>query len=432
LPAAPDGKQAADHLVDALRIRTLTGRDGAPLDPAAFSRLTAWLAQTYPRFHAAATREEIGGSLLYTWKGDNSALPPILISAPLDTEKFNGGGVKNDVVFGQGALGARGALIAMFEAADALAASGYKPKRTILFALGQDDAAPSAKGAGKLVAELQKRGVKPWFALGPGQLMPAAYPLTGKPVALIGVAEQQELVLRVVAKADPVRGGEAVTVLARALITLESVPTPGGVADEPARSTMRALGPVLPGGEAFMVANAPLFGPVLKLQLRDSPFGQDAMTSTLHPVGLAGGEQNGRAEVAAAFVRVRLHPFDTPDVFLKRVRDVLAAHTTVSVNWQTPAAAPFDISAINSPAYNLIASAASGAANGAPPAPTLYPGATALPRYAAVTKNLYTLTPALVTDDEALAANTPGERLSFANLARMIQFYVLLFAHAEG
>ena len=36
-------------------------------------------AAAYPWVHAALQREVLGGSLLFTWKGSDAALPPLLL-----------------------------------------------------------------------------------------------------------------------------------------------------------------------------------------------------------------------------------------------------------------------------------------------------------------------------------------------------------------
>ncbi len=105
--------------------------------------LRTWMEQTYPAFHHAATREIIGKSLLFTWKGKNSRAKPILLMAHMDvvpvvpgTDKDwshdpFGGDISDGFVWGRGAIDDKGCLITLLDAAERLAQSGFTPERTI-------------------------------------------------------------------------------------------------------------------------------------------------------------------------------------------------------------------------------------------------------------------------------------------------------------
>lgn len=90
VPPAParavDAGQVAQHLAEAIRIPTvITSQDAAELDAEPFLALSAWLAETYPRLHAALSLERVSGhSLVYTWPGSDPALAPILLLAHQD------------------------------------------------------------------------------------------------------------------------------------------------------------------------------------------------------------------------------------------------------------------------------------------------------------------------------------------------------------
>ena len=60
-------------------------QDPAEDDRSAWDAQRAWLAATYPKFHAVATREIVGdGALIYTWKGSDPSLEPIILMAHQD------------------------------------------------------------------------------------------------------------------------------------------------------------------------------------------------------------------------------------------------------------------------------------------------------------------------------------------------------------
>src|SRR5262245_40514442 len=69
---AIDSRAAAERLAGAIRFPTVSHEDGKNVEAAAFFGLHEYLRRTFPRVHAALTRETVADySLLYTWKGRN-------------------------------------------------------------------------------------------------------------------------------------------------------------------------------------------------------------------------------------------------------------------------------------------------------------------------------------------------------------------------
>ncbi len=80
-----DGEGAAARLSEAVKYRTVSYRLGRPVEAQAFLDLHAFLVRSYPRVHAALELEIVGDySLLYTWKGSDAALKPILLIGHMD------------------------------------------------------------------------------------------------------------------------------------------------------------------------------------------------------------------------------------------------------------------------------------------------------------------------------------------------------------
>ena len=181
-PIAVNAIDVAQHLAQAIRFQTVSYGGGAheTEKDAALDAMRAWLAKTYPNFHRVAKREVIGKSLLFTWKGSNSDLRPVLLMAHMDvvpvvpgTEKdwshapFSGD-VSGGYVWGRGAVDDKGCLIMIMEAAERLASTGFTPARTIMVAAGQDEEV----GGGAM-----RSSRRPWRSAGyisPGCSMKAA------------------------------------------------------------------------------------------------------------------------------------------------------------------------------------------------------------------------------------------------------------------
>jgi len=139
---------------------------------------------------ASANREKYGNKVLRVYQQNKLDVVPVNPGTESDWEHGPFGGVVADgFIWGRGAMDDKGSLIAILEAADALAASGWTPKRTVLLAFGHDEEV-SGDGARETFALLKSRGVTPMMVLDEGFFVLKDNPITGKPTAMVGVAEK--------------------------------------------------------------------------------------------------------------------------------------------------------------------------------------------------------------------------------------------------
>ena len=134
-------KRAAESLSHAIQLKTITG------EMEEIKKLHQYLRERYTAFHRIASCETIAeGSLLYRWKGTDSEKKPVLFCAHMDVVPVKGewihppfsGEIVNDEIWGRGALDCKCVLIGLLEAAERLAAEGFKPARDLYFAFGHD------------------------------------------------------------------------------------------------------------------------------------------------------------------------------------------------------------------------------------------------------------------------------------------------------
>ena len=214
--AAFDTKVAAQHLSQAVQIQTVSHQDPAENQTGEWTKLHAWLASTYPKASAAMQREELGQTLIYTWPGSDPAAQPIIVMAHQDvvpvtpgTEKdwkhapFSGE-IAEGAVWGRGSVDDKGSLVALFEALEALAGQGFKPRRTIILVTGHDEEA-GGTGAEAAAQALAARKVKALFTIDEGGLIATDTPMIGGPAAMIGIAEKGYATLKVTAVAPELR-----------------------------------------------------------------------------------------------------------------------------------------------------------------------------------------------------------------------------------
>jgi carboxypeptidase PM20D1 len=443
--------QAAQRLSQAIRFKTISVQEGAVWDAAPFAAQRAWLETAYPAFHAAATREIVNQeSLLFTWKGTDETLPPILLLAHLDVvpveewslkqwkaEPF-AGEVRDGFVWGRGALDDKGSLIGILEAANALAASGWKPRRTIIFAFGHDEEVSGLQGAVSIAKLLKERGVNAWFALDEGMAVISRFPMTGGPVALIGIAEKGYATLRVTATATAGHSSTppadtAVTLLSEAIIRIHRMPIEMKLEGGPGLGLVRALAPQLPQSVRVAAANEWLFSPVINQQLGRDPRAAALMRTTIAPTMLeASPKENVLPSRASAMINFRLHPRDTSAEILAAAQEAVRGIPGVTLEWASPPNEASPVSSTESDSYRLIASVATTVGDGAPAAPTLVLGATDSRHYADVAENVYRFSPALLSDEEIEGAHNVNEKLSVENVGRMVRGYAQLMTAGAG
>jgi carboxypeptidase PM20D1 len=422
-----DAGAAAAHLGQAIRFRTVSLTGAPDDDPAQFTQFHAWLAATYPAFHAAAKLETINAlSLIYTWEGSDPAQPPILLLAhqdvvpvPPDTiahwqaDPF-GGVLRDGVVWGRGAIDDKSSIIGLMEAAEMLARAGRRPTRTIIFAFGHDEELGGEQGASAMAALLARRGVRAWFALDEGLLAVAEHPLTGGPAALIGISEKGSGSLRVT----------AMSTLAEAVTAIHAMPIRRSISGGVAEDMMRALSPHMSLGTRVALANEWLFAPVLRARLADNRAAQALLGTTVAPTMINGGVRtNVLPGEATAFINLRIHPRDSADGLLAAARAAVADLEGVSVEWAEEPREASPVSRADSSSYALVAALSRAALPDAPVAPGLVLAGTDSRLYSDVAENVYRYQPLLLATDDLETIHGLNEHVSVENFERLIRFY---------
>ena len=159
---------AAQRLAGAIRLATISTEDAAAFDPRPFAELHAYLERAFPLVHARLQRETIAShSLLYTWRGRDSSLKPILPSGHMDVVPVESGTeakwqhapfagrIADGFVWGRGAIDDKSAVLGTLEAVEALLAEGLEPARTVYLAFGHDEEVGGTNGARAIATPLE-------------------------------------------------------------------------------------------------------------------------------------------------------------------------------------------------------------------------------------------------------------------------------------
>ena len=447
IAAAPplDVALAARHLAEAVRIRTISHQDPRDNDTAEWERLHQWLQDSYPAAHAAMTRELVAGhTLVYTWPGTDPALPAVVLMAHHDvvpvtpgTERdwkhppFDGV-VAEGAVWGRGAVDDKGSLIGLFEGLEALAASGFRPRRSLNIVSGHDEEA-GGSGARAAAALLQSRGVRAEFVLDEGLAIVADMPMIGRPAALIGIAEKGYATLKVVA---PAQGGHSsapppetgVEVLARAVLAITGKAYPLRF-DGPSADMVRALAPAADPMVRVAVANEWLFAPLLKRTIAATPAGASTLHTTIAPTMLRGSpKENVLPQDATAWINYRIAPGNTAADVMQRARDATAG-LAVELAWEGTAYDPSPVSSIDADGYRLLAALAADDGR-IPVAPGLVTATTDSRSMTAIATDIYRFQPLVASLRDFEMIHGTNEHMTLDNLRRTAEFYARLIATA--
>ncbi len=450
LAVAPDYdlNAAVVHLSEATQIKTISHQNPAENDRPQWDKLHDWLQSSYPAAHLRMTRDILpNGTLIYHWSGRDPALQPIIVMAHQDVVPVTegtetdwkyppfSGTIADHAVWGRGTVDDKGSLIGLFEALDALARQGFRPKRGIYLISGHDEEA-GGSGAASAATELKAMGVKAIYAIDEGSIVLTDPPGIDSPAILIGIAEKGYATLKVTANAP---GGHSsmppkqtgVETLARAVLDITGHPFPLKLTG-PGESMIEALAAKKGGKMKMAVANRWLFGPVLRRELASVPSTAAAFHTTIAPTMLQGSpKENVLAQSASALINYRIAPWNTSADVMARAKFAVGA-AKVDLSWVSIPKEPSRISSINSDGWKWIAAAAKADAPDAVLAPILVVAATDGRSMESVSDEVYRFMPMHFSLKEAEMIHGTNEHMSIDSLKRMIDFYSRLIATSAG
>jgi carboxypeptidase PM20D1 len=451
-PIAVDEKAAGESLAVAIRARTISSPDDARLNADQFQALHAHLQARYPKLHAALEREVVADlSLLYTWKGSDPSLKPIMLMAHQDvvpiapgTEKAwqaepFAGTLKDGFVWGRGSWDDKANLIAQMEAVEMLAASGFKPRRTIYLSFGADEEVNGLRGAAAIARLLAERKVKLDFIIDEGLLITeGVLPGLKAPAAIIGIAEKgyMSVVMQVPAtpghsSMPPPKGTSAIAMMSAALSRLDDKQLPAGIKGV-ARAMFATVAPEMSGVNRIVLSNLWLFGPIVQKQL-EAGASTHAMlrTTTALTIVNAGNKDNVLPGQATATVNFRLLPGDSQANVMAHVKQTIA-NDRFELSTMPGASEPSKVAPTDSASYRLIERTVRELFPGTVVAPGLMIGGTDSRLFGEVSDHIYKFSPVRARPEDLPRFHGTNERISTANLTELIRFYHRLLSQGAA
>jgi carboxypeptidase PM20D1 len=437
------GERVVRALQALVRVPTVSDRDPARIDAAAFDRLLAELERQFPLLHERLDLTRVGShGLLFRWAGASDAKPVVLM-AHLDVVPVDGeapwqhdpfGGEIHDsetgpAIWGRGTLDDKGCVAAICEAVETLLDAGHVPAQDVWLSFGYDEEV-SGTAAPEAVEVLRARGVTPWLVLDEGGAVASeALPGLKLPLAVIGVTEKGTTSLELVAEG---RGGHASTParngptarIARAIMRLEKAPFPASV-PEPTRELLRRIAPRTQPPLRQILTHVNRFDRLVTRMFSTSgPEGRAMTQTTVAATTLSGSPAlNVLASTARAGLNVRIMPGQTVDEVVRLI-EVIVRDKRVRVE-VVEAGEPSPISPMDEP-FELLEQCIGELFPEALATPYVMMAATDSRHFTAISEHVYRFAPFRMTKAQRQAIHSYDEHLGVADLVDGARWYQLL------
>jgi len=442
------GISAIEHLSKAISYPTISYEHYLPIDTAAFKGYQQFLFKAYPLVNSRLKKELFSEfSLLYTWKGSDPTLKPIILMAHMDvvpaidsatwTNPPFSGKVDGTYIWGRGSLDDKASMISIYEAVERLLNENYQPIRTIYFAFGHDEEIGGTRGAQVIASTLKKRGIHAEFILDEGMaITQEMIPMITKPVALIGTSEKGQMSLTLTVE---MKGGHAstpeketsITVLNKALNKVFTFPMKTGI-DGSVNDFIRYIGPEMPWYAKTLFANAWLFKKVLIKIYQGTASGNALVSTTAAPTILrAGSKANVLPKKAEAVINFRMLTGETSAGIVQKLTHAISDNR-VKLKVEEGAHEPTSASPVNTLGFKILQKTIGQVYPEAYVAPTLMLASSDSKNYSKISRNIYKFAPIYVTSDDMARIHGIDEKNSISHFNRGINFYYQLVKNQDN
>jgi len=408
----------------------------------------AFLDQKFPLIHQTLSKEVVDSfSLLYSWKGLNPRLEPVLLIAHLDvvpidtstdrlwTESPFSGIIKAGYIWGRGSMDDKMSVLGIMEAIEALLKKGYQPQRSIYLAFGHDEEC-SGTGAASMSAILKSRGLHFQYILDEGGgIVDDVIPYVRQPIALIGIAEKGYLTLQLDVKGEgghssmPIDEG-VVGILGKAIYRLEDHPFPSRLT-MPVRQMFRQLGKYMPGINGFLAMHPVLFSGILRKQLSAYPITNSLIQTTIAPTMMTSGVRDNMMPTNARMtVNFRILPGETVQSVIAKVKwtihDKRIAISVVDDAWN-----PSKLTPVKSKSYKVLKHSIEEVFPKTGVAPTLNVSISDSRNYSRLSNNILHFVPVVMKQGDSERIHGVNERVSVSGYRDCIVFYYHFIVNSD-
>ena len=440
---------SVDRLTTALKIKTISHENVENFDSTAFESFNSFLKNSYPLIDSLLTHRIFNQySHLYSWKGRDVSLKPIVLMGHIDVvpiaspEKWSvdpfGGIVKDGVIWGRGTIDDKFSVIGILEAVEMLLSEGFQPERTIYLAFGHDEEVGGEKGAMTIAQYMEHEGIRAEYVLDEGyaitqKLVPGVDP----DVAFIGVAEKGSTTIELTVDME---GGHssrpdpetAIDVLAKAVVKVKSNPSKGTIS-EPMQGFINQIGPEMGFVNKMAFANLFIFKPLVLSTYESAGGAGNALirTTTAPTIFNAGIKENIIPTQARALINFRIIPGETAEDVLNHVNQTID-DSRVRTRFFGFNSQPSAVSPAETDGYNAINKSIKEVFDGVLTAPNLVIAATDSRHFSAISPNIYRFVPYHINDENISTFHGIDERIPVADYENAIRFYRQLMLNGIG
>ncbi len=404
-------------------------------DPARYRGFHQVLQELFPLVFEKLEKTEIDGNLLFYWKGKSSDKPLVLMShqdvVPAEGTWEHGpfsGDIENGLIWGRGTSDTKCTVMAFFQAVEELLAEGYVPEQDVYLSSSCTEEW-SGDGCPKLVAELKRRGVKPFLVVdeGGGIITDPIGGIHGN-FAMVGIFEKGKADVKFTAKST---GGHASappagTPIARlsAFVNRVEKRSPFKKKLLPDVAAMfQALAPYAPFYMKLLFGNLWLFRPLLLLALPKISAQAGAMLRTTIAFTMAEGSDayNVIPQEASIGANMRFIPHQGMKESLQIITDLAAKYGLSTEAYH--AVEPSRSTDIRGEGYRLVERVIADTFPGLPQSPYVMTGATDARFYEEIAENVVRFGPVVYGPAQMKGMHGLNETIEVNCLPGAVDFY---------
>lgn len=434
-----DKDAAVERLRTLVRFPTVSHRDPAKEDEAAFRGMIDALPALYPNvFSACEYRELPDRALLFRWRGKGAGDPSVMMAhydvVPVNEEMWDKPPfeaiLEEGVIWGRGTLDTKVTVNAILSAVDTLISRGFTPEADVYLAFSGGEEI-NGKGAENIVSYFKEQGITPALVVDEGgAVVENVFPGVTRPCGMIGIAEKGYMDVRYRTRSA---GGHAsapaphtpVGVLSDACVRVEGHPFPSHLTP-PVSAMFDTLGRHSSFLYRMIFANLWLFRPLLDSICKKSGGELNAlMRTTVAFTQMEGSSATNVIPPEASMVsNIRLNPADSMEGALARLRKTVdnEAVEIESIYGMEPSR----ISEIDCPAWNKVASAVATTWEGCLVSPYLMMQCSDSRHYGAISDKVYRFSAMDLTKAERATIHGNNERIRVSTVCDAVSFYLAL------
>lgn len=444
--ATPEG--AIERITEAISYRTISYQDKEDFDSTQFQLFNEFLLRSYPLLHERCEHKIFNEySHLFKWMGSDPSLDPIVLMghhdvvpiasvALWDVHPFDEG-VKNDTIYGRGALDDKGSLISILEAVEQLMGDGFQPTRTIYISMGHDEEISGPLGATYIANYLEDQNIKAAFVLDEGGARVSGDMLgVNKEVALIGIAEKGflslELVVNMAGGHSSSPGPEtSIDVLSGAVHKLKQNP-PKAYISEALNAYFDKIGPEMNFSSRIAIANRNILGSLLLTQMANKKSANAMVRTTTAPtIFEAGIKENVIPTSARAIVNFRIIPGEDITSVVEHVKQTIN-DDRINIEVLEGSSNPSVVSPVDNASYTAIEKSVLEIFPEVLTSPNLVIGGTDSRHYGAVSSNIYRFSPYRINTNNMGCYHGANERIPVSEFYDAIRFYTRVILNAQA